>query len=60
MAKQQWGYTYRTFDGHRYRIGTWHRTKAEARAKAAKLRKSGHNVRIVKRDGQYVTYARVA
>jgi len=58
MAKQLWGWTYRTFGGKRYRIGTWHSTKAEAEKRAKSLRNDGYKVRIVKRDGQYVIYAR--
>ena len=57
MAKQQWGYAYRKFGGKRYRIGTWHRTKSEANARATKLRKMGYKVRVVKSQGQYVIYA---
>ena len=58
MAKQVWGYTWRTFGGKRYRIGTWHDTKAEANKRAKTLRDKGYKVRIVKRDGKYVIYAR--
>ena len=64
MAKQQWGYTYRSFNGRPYRIGTWHSTKAAAQARAKKLRKMGYSVMIVKRNPrakyggkQYVIYA---
>lgn len=56
-AKQQWGYQYRSFDGQPYRIGTWHKTQAAAKARAKKLRGMGYRVRVVERDDQYVIYA---
>jgi hypothetical protein len=58
MAKQQWGYKTRKFDGKPYRIGTWHVVKSAAQARAKVLRGKGYKVRIVKQDGQHVIYAR--
>lgn len=62
MAKQQWGYKYRTFDGEKYRIGTWHNSKQGAQNKAKLLRKKGYKVRVLPQrfEGKiyYVIYAK--
>jgi len=62
MAKQQWGYKYRTFGGEKYRIGTWHNSKKGAQNKAEYLRKRGYKVRVVPQRSEgnllYVIYAK--